>query len=138
MKKCLFFLVAFEFFSLSLSAQKFKVPLAEALHRYEILHADTVYRFYAIVKTDAKFELNKIYTGYYNDSLYLTQGSVTGKLVHGSYMVYYPNGNLEERGNYKYGLKNGEWKEWDPTGTIIKITNWQEGNRIEFRIKKKK
>jgi len=100
-----------------------------ALNRITINHGDTVCQFYAI-KPPAKtnFSQEKNYYWYVKDTILITQSAFDGKILNGGYKVFYPNKNLLEKGQFKYGLKTGTWKNWYPNGVLRQTVNWSNGN----------
>lgn len=47
--------------------------------------------------------------------------------LHGRHEEYYSNGKLKCTGVYKWDLKHGRWKYFDPNGKIIKKEHWKMG-----------
>jgi hypothetical protein len=70
---------------------------------------------------------NKYYYWYNANDIKITRGGYDGKLLHGNYTEYYPNKNLKQKGEFKYGLKVGEWREWNISGEFDQISNWKKG-----------
>jgi antitoxin component YwqK of YwqJK toxin-antitoxin module len=120
-----FFIFLCLFNNLAVGQSKLKV---NALNRYEINRQDTLYRFYSIVAPEHfKYQNDKSYYCFADDTIITTQGGASGRLMHGSFTVYYPNKNLESRGEFKYGLKAGEWKQWNTEGKLIQLVTWKNG-----------
>ena len=46
--------------------------------------------------------------------------------LNGTYVHYYPNGNVKEEGLFKDGVKVGEWKIYDISGNIVSTDNYIE------------
>lgn len=67
------------------------------------------------------------YFWYDANTIHSTQGGFAGKLLNGSYEEFFPNKNLATQGNFKRGLKDGRWKQWDENGQLIAITIWEKG-----------
>jgi hypothetical protein len=61
--------------------------------------------------------------------IYFTQGGYDGRLLHGEYVCFYPNGNIKQKGNYENGLKNGEWISWYENGIMSEVSHWKNGTR---------
>lgn len=74
-----------------------------------------------------KIEASKRYYWFANHEIRCTQGGYTGKLLHGLYSEFYVNKNLKEQGIFKMGLKEGTWKNWTETGTLISEISFKEG-----------
>lgn len=105
----------------------------EATNRVYMQKADTVYEFYAI-KPPKKLkrsypEIEKEYHWYKSDNILVTRGGFDGRILHGSYKVFYPNQNLNEKGNFYYGMKDGVWQTWYPNGSMKSTQTWSEGQK---------
>ncbi len=123
MKKILF--VCFFLFSISAGAQKLpdfgfnKVRIAE--------DDKTILAEIISVNSNPKAKPGLFYYWYTANSIHVTQGGFSGKLLNGTYTEFYLNKNLEEQGNFKKGLKNGVWKRWNEDGTLDRVTEWKNG-----------
>jgi antitoxin component YwqK of YwqJK toxin-antitoxin module len=78
-------------------------------------------------KSDPKIKNDRYYFWYFNNVIHSTQGGFNGQLLNGHYVAFYPDKNLKEEGDFKRGLKDGEWKTWNPKGDLTSVTNWNEG-----------
>jgi hypothetical protein len=78
-------------------------------------------------KTDPKIKNDRYYFWYLNNVIHSTQGGYNGQLLNGHYVAFYPDKNLKEEGDFKRGLKDGEWKTWNPKGDLTSVTDWNEG-----------
>lgn len=67
------------------------------------------------------------YYWYGNNSIHITEGGFSGKLLHGNYTAYYPNHNLKSQGCFDHGLKSGKWITWYPSGRIHEIIYYSHG-----------
>jgi antitoxin component YwqK of YwqJK toxin-antitoxin module len=56
-----------------------------------------------------------------------TQGESSGSLLHGEFESFYENDQLHQKGNFKRGLKSGEWLHWREDGSLIFAGNWSKG-----------
>lgn len=52
-------------------------------------------------------------------------------LQHGSWKWFYEDALLQLEGNYKHGLKNGYFKEYDRDGNLLSVTKYIDGEKIE-------
>lgn len=75
------------------------------------------------------FEPNnkKSYWWYKSGKIHETEGGFDGKLLNGSYRLFYENKALKEKGEFKKGLKHGVWKTWHPNGKLREIITWKKG-----------
>jgi len=78
-------------------------------------------------KTEPKVKNDRYYYWYFNNKIHSTQGGYNGQLLNGHYIAFYPDKNLKEEGYFKRGLKDGEWKNWNPKGDLTAVTTWNEG-----------
>lgn len=78
-------------------------------------------------KRDPKIRNDRYYYWYFNNSIHSTQGGYNGQLLNGHYVAFYPDKNLKEQGDFKTGLKDGEWKTWNRKGDLTSVTNWNDG-----------
>lgn len=107
-----------------------KEPTMEALNRVVLNRADTVYMFYTINAREIEIKPQDNYYHWYKpDTILITQNDFSGKVLNGSFVVYYPNKNLKEKGGFEFGLKAGQWKSWFPHGQLQAITHWRKGKR---------
>src|SRR5690349_16475193 len=91
-------------------AQAQKMPEMKALNRVILHRGDTVYEFYTSQPPKKlKVDTGRYYYWYRQDSVIVTQGGFAGKLLHGRFIILFPNKNLMEERYYKYGLKDGTW-----------------------------
>ncbi|HZY40276.1 MAG TPA: hypothetical protein VFE53_26665 [Mucilaginibacter sp.] len=78
-------------------------------------------------KKDPKIKNDRYYFWYLNNLIHSTQGGYNGQLLNGHYVAFYPDKNLKEQGDFKTGLKDGEWKTWNSKGDLTSVTNWNDG-----------
>ena len=67
------------------------------------------------------------YYWFAENKIHINQGGYSGMPMHGWYEMFINNTNLIEKGKFKYGLKNGKWYRWSPTGTLIGEQTWKNG-----------
>ncbi len=79
------------------------------------------------------YKKNKYYFWYKAQSVMSTQGESAGVLLHGEFESFYSNGQLFEKGEFKRGLKKGEWMHWRNDGSLIFTEDWSKG---ELKAKK--
>lgn len=54
-------------------------------------------------------------------------GGYSGSLLDGDYQVIDKKKRLITKGQFRLGLKVGEWKKWYPNGYLRSIENWKGG-----------
>jgi antitoxin component YwqK of YwqJK toxin-antitoxin module len=81
-------------------------------------------------KSEPKIKNDRYYFWYFNNKIHSTQGGYNGQLLNGHYVAFYPDKNLKEEGNFKKGLKDGEWKSWNPNGDLTNVITWNEGIEV--------
>ncbi len=119
---CLFFLSV-----VSNSYSQGKIEIA-ALNRVTLNHDDTIYQFYAVKpQIKIKYHQEKNYYWYVKDTILITQSGLDGRILNGTFKIFYPDKNIMEEGQFKYGLKTGLWKSWYPNGVLRLTVNWLSG-----------
>lgn len=83
-----------------------------------------------MLKGKEKFETNKIYTSYKNNTINNTQGASGGKLLHGSYREYFFEGAIKKSGSFDHGLKSGNWSFYDENGSLLSSLKYKKGDTI--------
>jgi len=68
-----------------------------------------------------------LYLWYRANDIKQTRGGIDGKALDGSYIVYYHDKNLKEKGYTKKGLRKGEWLRWYHKGELQEIVHWKNG-----------
>ncbi len=81
--------------------------------------------------SSAQKKINYTDTLYYHwfksQKLHITQGGSAGNLLHGNFQKFHVNGQLAERGEFKYGLKDGEWLTWYESGELESKQIYKKG-----------
>ncbi len=65
------------------------------------------------------------YYWYQEKHIVNTQGGYEGKLLHGYYIEFYANGQLKIKGQFRFGVQQGEWKYWDAEGNLQRVEHWR-------------
>lgn len=121
------YIFLFFFCILSFAAYSQKLP-DYGLNRVRITQPDkTIVAEIASVSSNPSIKQNLIYFWYSTNTIHTSQGGFSGKLLNGLYTEYYVNKNLKEQGDFKKGLKDGVWKEWDKDGSLVAISTWKNG-----------
>ena len=79
------------------------------------------------------YNKDKFYFWYKAQGVKWTQGESSGTLLHGKFESFYENDQLHEKGDFKRGLKCGEWMSWREDGSLIYAEVWNKG---ELKSKK--
>lgn len=74
-----------------------------------------------------KVKESSYYTWYAKNMIITTQGGFSGHLLHKKYTAMYENNQLQEQGQYNYGLKQGKWMKWQLDGKLISVESWKKG-----------
>ena len=72
-------------------------------------------------------KLDRFYYGYYLNGLFCKQGELQGKPLNGEFRRYDLKENILESGQFKYGLKEGFWKQLTPGGTLTETNEYKKG-----------
>jgi antitoxin component YwqK of YwqJK toxin-antitoxin module len=114
----------------AMNAKNYKKEFDELKQYQKLQLADSLYdyRFTVVAVSKEKPQSEKTYTWYMKNAVLVTQGNYSGKLLHGTYTKYYCKTNqLAEKGDYKYGLKEGVWQEWNSNGTLSSNVTYKKG-----------
>jgi hypothetical protein len=106
-----------------------KIALGQTPNAYRTVStADFRMDFYVLINN--KKENNKsdlTYTWFKSQQLQTTVGGYAGYPLNGSYVKYFINGQLAEKGQFSTGLKVDQWMSWYPNGAIESIQNYKSG-----------
>jgi antitoxin component YwqK of YwqJK toxin-antitoxin module len=80
-----------------------------------------------VILQEVSPSLNRTYYWYKSNEIHQSKGDYSGNLLHGNYVRHYITNELAEKGNFSYGLKKGEWKNWYKNGSLKTISNWKKG-----------
>ncbi|WP_199119345.1 toxin-antitoxin system YwqK family antitoxin [Pedobacter sp. ASV28] len=110
-------------------AQSYKKNLALESYRHHVAYDDHKISFYTQPMDIqlGKAEADKKYYWFSNREIKVTQGGFSGRLLHGTYSDYYLNNNLKEQGEFKMGLKEGEWNSWNEQGILLARIRYRRG-----------
>lgn len=70
---------------------------------------------------------DKIYYWFDHNMIMSSKGGYTGELLHGVFEVQYRNYQLKEQGKFKFGLKDGAWRQWNQMGALKEYVNYKNG-----------
>ncbi|MBX2828096.1 MAG: hypothetical protein KTR22_08030 [Flavobacteriaceae bacterium] len=82
--------------------------------------------FYVSLK-NKEAQKDRMYYWYKAGEIHKSQGATGGDLLHSEYQKYFKGYQLAEKGDFKYGLKTGTWKQWYPEGTLKTEESWSNG-----------
>lgn len=60
-------------------------------------------------------------------AIHNSESGIAGELLQETFVKFYLNNQLAEKGSFVNGLKTGVWKTWYPNGKIQSIENWKNG-----------
>ncbi len=121
-----FFLLVFLSILPAVHAQTYykDLPVNKATVNYE---DHTVTAYLSPLKRLPSINTERLYYWYAANTINITQGGYSGKLLNGVYLDHYLNKNLKEQGNFKKGLKSGTWSKWSEDGTLTERFSWKRG-----------
>lgn len=99
---------------------------SDLVQKKVIRNNDFDIHFYVSLK-DKKTSKDRNYYWYKSGEIHQSFGDAGGKLLHEGYVKYYNGNQLAEKGEFKYGLKKGLWKEWNSNGTLKVESEWING-----------
>lgn len=107
------------------SQKKFEVKESREIFISKI---DSSVRFSVLqVNKDIKLDNRKEYYWFSQNQINKNKGGYYGKLLHGKYVLLNDEKQMICQGNFRYGLKIGQWKYWHNNGSILKIENCHSG-----------
>ena len=125
------FVIAGFMIAINLQAQNFKDPMTGVTNRIYVQYTDSlVETFYYRGEKKIKTNDELFYYWYAAQDIKHTRGAYEGKILHGSYTMFYYNKDLLAKGNFKYGLKDGEWKSWHAGGELKSKEKWKKGKIV--------
>jgi len=74
-----------------------------------------------------KAKVDRMYYWFSGKKVMITQGGYDKNLLHGSYKVRYKNKQIKTKGQFKKGLKTGEWTSWYENGVLAGKSIWRQG-----------
>lgn len=83
--------------------------------------------FYVHLKKLKSFDSEKDYYWFKSGNIYNTKGGIGGFVLHDSYSKFFRSNQIAEKGNFDYGLKNGDWNIWHENGKLKSQTKWKKG-----------
>lgn len=115
----IFYLIAFTFLTCSFSfiGPELLKKISDKEFRYE---------FYTSTK-EIKTTKNRNYYWFKGGAIHVSEYGISGEILNGIYIKYYLDNQLAERGNFSFGVKNGEWKSWHKNGQIQTLSQWSKG-----------
>lgn len=75
------------------------------------------------------YNKNKYYYWFKAQKVLSTQGGASGLLLNGLFETFYENKQLNSKGKFRKGLKNGEWIYWRTDGSIERLEHWKNGTK---------
>ena len=98
--------------------------------RRTVVLGDTLH-FFTVATEDISIRTRPgvYYTWYLRNGFASTQGGYEGMLLDGPYTKMLRDNTLLEKGQFREGLKNGQWVTWHPSGSIEATRRWNQGKR---------
>jgi antitoxin component YwqK of YwqJK toxin-antitoxin module len=98
--------------------------------RRTVIEGDTIHSFTVATQGfSGKVRPDIYYTWYLRNNFTSTQGGYEGTLLHGSYTKILRDNTLLEKGQFREGLKDGEWITWHDRGATEGISQWDQGKQ---------
>ena len=89
---------------------------------------DFRYEFYTSNKKTTP-KKNKTYFWFKGGLIHEAQGGIAGDVLNDKFIKMYHNNQLAEQGEFKNGLRVGEWKTWHQNGVLSSTTEYSNGLR---------
>lgn len=115
----------------SFAQKEFEVEYTPT-NELKLYYDDYFIEFEFAVEEKVEIEISEglFYYWYKENKINRSQGGYGGKLLHGIFTVFFQSGKLKEKGEFKYGLKEGKWKKWYENGNLLQVSNWEHGSLI--------
>ncbi len=125
------------FISIALTFSTFAQKPLKDFYLNRTLKQDGLQYEFTVIDNDKHgilhYNKDKFYFWYKAQRVKSTQGESSGTLLHGEFESFYTNDQLHQKGNFKRGLKRGEWLHWREDGSLIHSEIWRKG---ELKVKK--
>jgi antitoxin component YwqK of YwqJK toxin-antitoxin module len=97
---------------------------------FEIYKENVIREFSASSDIDAVANEEAVRTYYKN---MVSKNQQQKKMVkrEGLAIIYYDNGRIKEKGQYKAGKKDGDWKDYNQKGKLLTIVTYDQGKAIK-------
>jgi hypothetical protein len=89
---------------------------------------DFRYEFYTSDKKVTP-KKNKTYYWFKGGLIHEAQGGIAGDVLNDKFIKMYHNNQLAEQGEFKNGLRVGEWKTWHQNGVLASTKEYSKGLR---------
>lgn len=67
------------------------------------------------------------YYWFKSQKVHRSKGGYAGKLLHGTYNKFYFDGQIQEKGSFKKGVKIDKWYTWYENGELESFYNYKKG-----------
>ena len=132
--KCLILVLLFcVLLPLSGLSKKF-IPEYNRKKAITVISGDTTLIFN--IKNDGTGQIRekRFYHYYFHGKVLQSKGAYLGHLLEGEFVRLNGQGTLAEKGLFKNGFKNGEWKCWYLTGELKSEQVWRNGKSAQTRF----
>ncbi len=121
-------LMLFAFVLLATSCNTIK-PVHEASASPVIINRDTLTIEAGVTNSfkELRTRHTKDYHWYKAGKIMITKGGADGRALHGSYTSFYRDKNLSEKGQFRKGVKVGQWTRWWEGGMIRQVCRYRGG-----------
>ena len=110
-------------------AQSYKKDADLEAYRHHLSYVDHQVSFFTL-RSDEGLGQAKLGRNYYwlaGRQINVTSGGYSGKLLHGRFTSFYLNKQMKEQGDFRKGLKQGEWKKWNEDGSLALRIHYNNG-----------
>lgn len=73
------------------------------------------------------YQNGRLYYWFKTGEIHTSISNAGGLVLHEEYSKFYRSKQLAEKGNFNYGLKDGEWRNWYENGGLKSIIDWKKG-----------
>lgn len=84
-----------------------------------------------VILANLTFSNIKKYVDYYDNGQIEVKGKYVNGKREGERLAYYDNGKIKTKGKYVNGIREGEWLYYDENGQIEVKATYKNGNIVE-------
>ncbi|MFA8301340.1 MAG: hypothetical protein ACEPOV_14320 [Hyphomicrobiales bacterium] len=95
--------------------------------RISVLNSEKNTEVISVTEKEINIRNDRVYYWFRSGKINSTQGDYGGKLLDGKYVMYDSNERMLLKGEFKEGLKNDLWLEWDLKGNLLRTKLFKYG-----------
>jgi hypothetical protein len=105
------------------------LSVSSDVQRKQIRSGDYDIVCYVSLKEIKNYTEGRAYYWFKTGEIHNSISQAGGLVLHEGYEKFFRSKQLAEKGNFDYGLKDGEWRTWYENGNVQSITDWKNGQK---------